>query len=171
MHSIDRKKVGKIKKELFNRFNLINIAVALAYHVLFIGLAAVLMSENCVILLDIALAADAIYLIYWIVGRIKTYMPWIVYIAFTVGGAIEVVLNFLEIIPLDNKGGWFAGIGQYLYEMMVIAFVILLGVVNLAKLGIFKLRQYLKKVDEELLIEIEEERQASENNSEEVESI
>lgn len=124
-----------IKKKIDE--NRLHIFIALAYHFAFIVMAAVLMRKECESLVYAVLVAQFLYLVYWIVSARKSFMPWIVYSTFCVGAGVEFVLNITEIIEPDE--GFLSGIGQALYLLIIVAYVILLGIANLIMMAIHRI--------------------------------
>lgn len=110
--------------------NKIQIIVAYVYHAIFILLGFLLMQNYYDALLLIAVIADILYLIYWIVLNRKGHMAWIVYRNFMIGTVIEILLNKFEIIPPDG-GMFFPGLSQLLYIYLLLFHVAILGIANL----------------------------------------
>lgn len=111
--------------------NKFQIIVAYFYHAFFILMCFMLLQNYVDALLTISIIADIVYLVYWIIlsKKRKSYMPWIVYLHFVIGSAIEVMLNWFGIIPEDS--GWFSGLGQLFYILILLIYTILIGIVNL----------------------------------------
>lgn len=105
------------------------IIIVYSYHCLFIILSFMLMESYHDSLLTITFIADLLFLIYLIVSRIKSYMPWIVYLHLAIGTAVQVVLNLFGIVPKD--GGWFSGLSQLFYIVLLLIFTCLYGIINL----------------------------------------
>ena len=106
-----------------------DILMAYAFHVVFIIMSFWLMQHHYDTLQTIFCVLGSIYLIYWIVGNRKNYMPWSVYVHFTVGALAQILLNSSGVIPKDS--GWFSGLGQLLYVVFLVGHTSLLGLVNL----------------------------------------
>lgn len=107
----------------------LQMTVAVLYHMIFIMLSYLLMRNDFGIVLGWSLISAAAYLIYWIVSRRKSYMPWSVYGCFVLGTIAEVVLNLTEVIPSD--GGFFAGLGQAVYVFLIIIEAVVFGIANI----------------------------------------
>ena len=67
-------------------------------------------------------------------------MPWTVYFNFCVGVLGQILLNYCGIIPAD--GGWFPGLGQFFYMILVVAHVGIIGIINLTLYVIMKKKNY-----------------------------
>jgi hypothetical protein len=106
-----------------------NILIAYAFHIAFIVMSFLLMHHYYDMLHTIFCFLGSIYLYYWIITNKKNYMPWSVYIHFTVGTLIQILLNIIGVIPKD--GGWLSGLGQLMYIIFLVAHTLLLGFVNL----------------------------------------
>jgi hypothetical protein len=106
-----------------------NILIAYAFHIAFIVMSFLLMHHYYDTLQTIFCILGSIYLCYWIIANIENYMPWSVYVHFTVGTLIQILLNIIGVIPKD--GGWCSGLGQLLYIIFLAAHTLLLGLVNL----------------------------------------
>ena len=107
----------------------IQIIVAYVYHAIFILLGFLLMQNSYSVLLNISVIASILYLIYWIVLNRKGHMAWIVYLNFTIGTVIELLLNWFGVIPRD--AGWFSGLAQLFYMIILLIHVAALGITNL----------------------------------------
>lgn len=108
---------------------LFQTAIAYIFHAVFIIMSFILMPGDCNILQTAFLVTGLLYLIYWIVYNRKGYMPWIVYLHFLIGAAAQLMLNLFGVIPED--GGYFAGLGQFFYIVIVVIHAVLLGAANL----------------------------------------
>lgn len=110
----------------------IQIIFVYLYHAFFILLGFMLMQEYVDGLLTTAVIADIVYVLYWLIFNInrERHMPWIVYLHFVSGSAIEIILNLFGIIPEDS--GWFAGLGQFFYILLLLIHATLIGIINLA---------------------------------------
>ncbi|MCH5250531.1 MAG: hypothetical protein J1E98_11385 [Lachnospiraceae bacterium] len=108
----------------------VQIIIAYLYHAFFILLGFMLMQEYIDGLLTTAVISDIVYVLYWIIFNInrERYMPWVVYMHFVIGSAIEVMLNWFGIIPEDNAP--FVP-GQLLYILLLLIHAALIGIVNL----------------------------------------
>lgn len=106
-----------------------NIIIAYAFHVVFIVMSFLLMQDYYDTLQIIFCILGSIYLICWIIGNRKNYMPWSVYVHFTVGTIVQILLHASGVIPKD--GGWFSGLGQLLYIIFLVGHTLLLGLFNL----------------------------------------
>ncbi|MCH5255905.1 MAG: hypothetical protein J1D87_01380 [Lachnospiraceae bacterium] len=96
----------------------VQIIIAYLYHAFFILLGFILMMDAPDALLTIAIVADILYLVYWIVLNRRSHMPWIVYLHFVIGSAVEIILNWFGIIPAD---GWMmSDMGQAIYLLFVL---------------------------------------------------
>ena len=100
-----------------------------AFHAIFIVMSFLLMQHYYDTLQTLFCILGSIYLIYWIIGNRENYMPWSVYVHFTVGALLQILLNCSGMIPKD--GGWFSGLGQLLYIIFLVGQTLLLGFVNL----------------------------------------
>ena len=89
------------------------------------------------------IVAGIIYLLYWIISNIKSYMPWIVYLHFSIGAIIQIILNNCGFIPED--AGFFPGLGQFFYWLLVAALVLLIGLANMI---LFIIDKHRKKKQE-----------------------
>ena len=118
-----------------NRNN-VNILVAYAFHIVFIVMSFLLMRHYYDTLQTMFFILGSIYLIYWMIGNRKKYMQWSVYVHFTVGALVQILLNSSGVIPKD--GGWFSGLGQLLYVIFLAGYTVLLGLVNLILYAIAK---------------------------------
>lgn len=105
------------------------IKIMYLYHLVFIIISFMLMKQYIDGLLTIGVIADVLLLIWLIAKNIKTYIPWIVYLHFAIGTAVEITLNLTGIIPEDI--GWFQGLGQLFYIFLLVAHLILIGIANL----------------------------------------
>jgi len=106
-----------------------NILMAYAFHLVFIVISFLMMQSYYDTLQTVFCILGSIYFIYWITDNRKNYMPWSVYLHFTVGTLIQILLNSSGVIPKD--GGWFSGLGQLLYVIFLVGHTLLLGFVNL----------------------------------------
>ena len=106
-----------------------NILMVYAFHAIFIVMSFLLMQHYYDTLQTLFCILGSIYLIYWIIGNRENYMPWSVYVHFTVGALLQILLNCSGMIPKD--GGWFSGLGQLLYIIFLVGQTLLLGFVNL----------------------------------------
>ena len=106
-----------------------HIAIAYIFNILSIVLSFALMRDYYDDLQITFLVLGVIYLIFWVICNRKSYMPWSVYIHFCVGVIVQILLNWTGIIPKD--GGWFSGLGQYLYVIVLIIHAALIGIANL----------------------------------------
>ena len=70
-------------------------------------------------------------------------MPWSVYVHFTVGTLLQILLNISGVIPQD--GGWFSGLGQLLYVIFWVGYTLSLGLVNLILYVIAKVLYVIAK--------------------------
>ena len=109
--------------------NKIQIIIAYAYHAIFILLGFLLMQYYNNAMLSSFVIAGILYWIYWIVLNRKGHMAWIVYLNFVIGAVIELLLNGFGIIPED--GGFFSGLAQFFYMIMLVIQVAVLGITNL----------------------------------------
>ena len=66
-------------------------------------------------------------------------MSWSVYTHFCVGVIVQIIFNWTGIIPKD--GGWFSGLGQYLYVIVLIIHAVLIGIANLVLYFVDKKRK------------------------------
>ena len=107
----------------------VNILISYVFHSVFIIMSFLMMQDDCARLLTLFLLLGGIYLISWIIGNRKKYMPWSVYVHFIVGVLVQILLNKSGIIPKD--GGLFEGLGQFFYIVFLIGHALLLGLVNL----------------------------------------
>ena len=99
------------------------------------------MMEQCSeVFIDIAFVADILYLGYWVMLNIKKYMPWVVYLHFFIGSAIELILNWTHIIPMDVGEYYGNGWSQLSYIFLLLLHVILIGFTNLVLWFIYKIR-------------------------------
>lgn len=105
------------------------IKIMYLYHLVFIIISFMLMKQYIDGLLAIGVIADVLLLIWLIAKNIKTYIPWIVYLHFAIGTAVEITLNLTGVIPKDI--GWFQGLGQLFYIFLLVAHLILIGIANL----------------------------------------
>lgn len=110
-----------------NKF--IHIIIAYVFHIALILMSFTMMQSHCSNLQTSFIVLGILYLIYWIICNRKSYMPWCVYLHFGVGVLVQIILNSCGIIPED--GGWFAGLGQFFYKMLVIIHAVIVGVANL----------------------------------------
>ena len=124
--------------------NLLHIIVALAYHLIFFLATMLWMKDECVSLLIAALIGGVLYLIYWIIAGRRSYMPWIVYVAFFVGTAGQLLLNIVGVVPEDGYD-FFVGLGQLFYEFEIAGIAILIGIANLIMFGITRIRTSRQK--------------------------
>ena len=69
-------------------------------------------------------------------------MPWIVYLNFAIGAIVQIILNNCGFIPED--AGFFPGLGQFFYWILVAALVLLIGLANMI---LFIIDRYRKKKD------------------------
>lgn len=106
-----------------------NILMAYAFHVVFIVISFLMMQHYYDRLQTIFCVLGSIYLIYWIIGNRKNYMSWSVYVHFTVGTLVQILLNSSGVIPEDSD--WFSGLGQLIYVIFLVGHTLLLGLVNL----------------------------------------
>ena len=95
-----------------------NILMAYAFHVVFIVMSFLMMEHHYDGLQKIFFVLGSIYLIYWIIGSWKNYMPWSVYVHFAVGTLAQILLNCSGVIPQDS--GWFSGLGQFVYVIFLV---------------------------------------------------
>ena len=113
-----------------------NILMAYAFHVVFIVMSFLMMQYYYDPLQTTFCILGSVYLIYWIIGNRNNYMPWSVYVHFTVGTVMQILLNSSGVIPKDS--GWFPGLGQLLYVIIFVGHTLLLGLVNLILYAIAK---------------------------------
>ena len=106
-----------------------NILMAYVFHVVFIVMSFLMMQHYYDWLQTIFCVLGSIYLIYWIIGNRKNYMSWSVYVHFTVGTLVQILLNSSGVIPEDSD--WFSGLGQIIYVIFLVGHTLLLGLVNL----------------------------------------
>jgi hypothetical protein len=106
-----------------------NILMAYVFHVVFIVMSFLMMQHYYDRLQTIFCVLGSIYLIYWIIGNRKNYMSWSVYVHFTVGTLVQILLNSSGVIPEDSD--WFSGLGQLIYVIFLVGHTLLLGLVNL----------------------------------------
>lgn len=109
--------------------NKIQIIIAYVYHAIFILLGFLLMQNYGDAMLSSFVIAGILYWIYWIVLNRKGHMAWIVYLNFVIGTVVELFLNGFGIIPED--GGYFPGLAQFFYMVMLVIQVAVLGITNL----------------------------------------
>ncbi|SCW55991.1 hypothetical protein SAMN02910456_01858 [Ruminococcaceae bacterium YRB3002] len=102
--------------------------IAYVYHVIFIILGFILMEDHPFVMMGIAAGAGLIYWIYWIAVSRRSYMPWIIFLHFVIGTAVEAVLNWFSIIP--NDGGELPGAGQFLYIALIVLQTVALMAIN-----------------------------------------
>ena len=117
----------------------VNILIGYAFNIVFIVMSFLMMQHYYDRLQTIFCVLGSIYLIYWIIGNRTNYMPWSVYVHFTVGTLIQILLNISGVIPED--GGWFPGFGQFLYVVFFVGYTLLLGFVNLILYAIASLKR------------------------------
>ena len=122
-----------MKKKVFN------IALGYIFHIVFIVMSYFMMQSDYGNLQIAFIAAGIIYLLYWIISNIKSYMPWIVYLNFAIGAIVQIILNNCGFIPED--GGFFPGLGQFFYWLLVVALVLLIGLANMILFIIDKFRK------------------------------
>lgn len=125
-----------MKKKVFN------IVLGYVFHIVFIVMSYFMMQSDYGSLQVTFIVAGIIYLLYWIISNIKSYMPWIVYLNFAIGAIVQIILNNCGFIPED--AGFFPGLGQFFYWILVVALVLLLGLANLI---LFIIDRYRKKKD------------------------
>lgn len=118
-----------------------HILIALAYHFIFCLIAAAFMHRSDAVPIVGALIGGGLYLVYWIAVKFRSYMPWCVYVAFLIGTAGQFILNITHIIRPD-EGFFLSGLGQAVYELELVAYVIILGIVNLVMYGIYRIRVF-----------------------------
>ncbi len=106
-----------------------NILIAYAFHVVSIVMSFLMMRHYYDRLQTIFCVLGSMYLFYWLIDNRKNYMPWSVYVHFTVGTLVQILLNSSGVIPKDS--GWFSGLGQLLYVIFLVGHTLLLGFVNL----------------------------------------
>jgi len=106
-----------------------NILMAYVFHVVFRVMSFLMMQHYYDRLQTIFCVLGSIYLIYWIIGNRKNYMSWSVYVHFTVGTLVQILLNSSGVIPEDSD--WFSGLGQLIYVIFLVGHTLLLGLVNL----------------------------------------
>ena len=123
-----------MKKKVFN------IVLGYVFHSVFIVMSYFMMQSDYGNLQVTFIVAGIIYLLYWIISNIKSYMPWIVYLNFAIGAIIQIILNNCGFIPEDAE--FFPGLGQFFYWLLVAALVLLLGLANLI---LFIIDRYRKR--------------------------
>ena len=123
-----------MKKKVFN------IVLGYVFHIVFIVMSYFMMQSDYRNLQVTFIVAGIIYLLYWIISNIKSYMPWIVYLHFSIGAIIQIILNNCGFIPED--AGFFPGLGQFFYWILVAALVLLIGLANLI---LFIIDRYRKR--------------------------
>lgn len=69
----------------------------------------------------------------------KGYMPWLAYLGYVGCTAVQIALNYMEVIPPD--GGFLPGLGQFIYCIMLVGSAGLLGAVNLIRFIVFAVRK------------------------------
>lgn len=127
------KGTDNMKKKIFN------ILLVYIFHIVFIVMSYFMMQSDYGNLQVAFIVAGIIYFLYWIISNIKSYMPWIVYLHFSIGAIIQIILNNCGFIPED--AGFLPGLGQLFYCGLVAAHVLLLGLANLILYLIDKLRK------------------------------
>ena len=123
-----------MKKKVFN------IVLGYVFHIVFIVMSYFMMQSDYGNLQVTFIVAGIIYLLYWIISNIKSYMPWIVYLNFAIGAIVQIILNNCDFIPED--AGFFPGLGQFFYWILVAALVLLIGLANLI---LFIIDRYRKR--------------------------
>lgn len=121
------------------------IIIAYAYHVIFILLGFLLMQSSYDALQTMSVVAGILYWIYWIVLNRKGHMAWIVYLNFVIGTVVELFLNGFGIIPED--GGFFPGLAQFFYMVIIVIQVAVLGITNLI-LWLLEKRRHKKHAEQ-----------------------
>lgn len=119
---------------------LFNTLLSFVFHAVFIVMSYFMMQSDFGNLQIAFIIAGIIYLLYWIISNIKSYMPWIVYLHFSIGAIIQIILNNCGFIPED--AGFLPGLGQLFYCVLVAALVLLLGLANLI---LFIIDRYRKR--------------------------
>lgn len=107
---------------------LIQIGLAWLFHIILIIAAFLQLQDNYDAFCATVLISYAIYLIYWVVSNLKSYMPWFVFVNFLIGAAVEIVLNFTGVIPPDSA--YFSGLTQFLYIISILLYCFLLAITN-----------------------------------------
>lgn len=122
---------------------IIHIVIAYVFHIVFIVKSFVMMQQNYDILQIAYIVLGIMYLIYWIICNRKSYMTWDVYCHFAAGAVLQFLLNTCGVIPAD--GGFFSGLGQFAYAMLVVIHAVLVGLTNLILYVIYKKRLHGNK--------------------------
>lgn len=107
----------------------IQTLIACLFHALFIMLGFELLGDYPDGMLVVSLISEVLYLGWWIASSRKSYMPWSVYRCFLAGTVVETALNATGIIPPD--GGFFSGLGQLFYILLIIIHTVIIGITNL----------------------------------------
>ena len=116
---------------------MLQILFAYLYHVIFIALGYLLMKDYPVTILYIFFPVSILYMIYWIVLNRKGYMPWSVYLNFSIGTFIEMI--FYGRLP-PRIPGTLAVFDNFIFWMFIVIFTVVLGIANLILWLIDKLR-------------------------------
>ena len=117
----------------------VQIIIAYAFHAIIIFLDFLLLHHYQDSMIIIAMALDIAYLIYWIVLYRKSHMPWLVYLNFLIGSAVEGSLYWWGLTSTDHRpfdGDW----GQLTLLIFLAIHAILLGIANLV-LWIIEMRR------------------------------
>ncbi|MBR5364318.1 MAG: hypothetical protein IK134_13475 [Oscillospiraceae bacterium] len=107
----------------------LHICIAYGFHVILMILGFFLMRREHEMMDVLLIAGGVLYLIYWCIVNRKQFLSWAVYLHFVIGTALQITLNSAGIIPPDN--GFFSGMGQAVYVVLVCLLGLLAGIVNL----------------------------------------
>lgn len=132
-------------KEKLNNEGLV-IIISYIFNIFFILLGFAMMKQYVDGLIIVYLIVGSLFLFFWILTYLKSYVPWKVFGHFCIGAVVQILLNYFGIIPEDD--GWFAGLGQAVYIFFLFIQIVLMAFINLIKFIIFRYKTY-KAVKEE----------------------
>lgn len=116
------------------------VTVSYIFNALFIVLGFVMMEYYIDGFLVTYVIVGGLFLVFWILAYLKSYVPWKVFGHFCIGAGVQILLNYSGIIPRD--AGWFSGLGQAVYIVGLIIQIVLMALINFIKLIIFRCKAY-----------------------------
>lgn len=117
----------------------IHIIIAYIFNIILIVMSFAMMEQEYNQLQIAFIVLGVLYLIYWLVCNRKSYIPWMVYLHFGIGAVVQILLNSFGVVPED--GGFFPGLGQFFYVVLVVIHAVLVGIMNLILFLINKKRK------------------------------
>ncbi len=105
--------------------------LASCLHLLMIVLAFFMMERESDVYVFIGLAVWGIYFIAFCIMNRRRWMPWLSFLVFTLGTALELVLQWFGVIPSEHSDIFGGGWHQVFYVFGLLAFHLALLLLNL----------------------------------------